>query len=89
MEAVSQKAVVEWQTRTLASFLSVLPMSSDAASLMAKAVEHISIFNSKGNPLVAASQVETGPSKQSESEPRTGSYEKLSTLFGSRRARPK
>jgi hypothetical protein len=73
---------VEWQTKTIATFLALTAQSTEAMKAMNDAVQKISIFGDKSDK----KSLTTGGSAP---EPRAGSAEKLAMLFGRRGAQPK
>jgi hypothetical protein len=77
---IRELTTVEWQTKTLATFLAMTAQSTEAMKAISDQAEKISIF--------ASDKSKESPSKNgSAPEPRAGSAEKLAMLFGRRGAR--
>lgn len=69
------RAQIEWQTKILAGFIASTAMDAKASRELHKAVSAISMFP------------EDEETQSSSTEPRAGSYEKLSAMFGGGMAR--
>lgn len=78
---VRELTMLEWQTKTIASFLAMTAQSAEAVKVISDAADKVSIFK-RDKSKESASKNGSAP------EPRAGSAEKLAMLFGRRGARP-
>ena len=90
---VNEKLLIDWQTRTIASFLAALPFSAETSKEMAKSIDTISLFAPKDGTSIKSSSkplsldhLESGPG--SVPEPNKGSTERLMMMFGGGGRRP-